>query len=331
MSFWQKAWSKIFTILKAVLALAVFICLEYVVFCVFAYFGIDRQIYRGVYNFATCVLVFVTMFVTNKLYSKKKEPLFRMSKLSPDQVAALIVTGLGMLGFVTTYLGIIDHIAESLKPVSEAVEEYRDSVYRFSEVSQTVIPLWDSFLYVFTLSFIVPITEEMTFRGVFFGQLRKGFGPWMSVILCALGFGLMHGLTIHIGYAIVCGLIIASCYYLTDSLIAPVILHMVFNIFGSGLPTLLSLECFNLPKANVNSFLIGVNTVSIMFMPLSVIAIAYLVTVKRKREKAAKASAEIVSVTVQAQETPSDDNGENAENTAGSSDIMTEEVSGAES
>lgn len=329
MSFWQKAWSIIYTLLKAALSLAVFILLEYVVFTVFAYFGIDRQIYKGTYNFSTCVLVFVTMFVTNKLYARKKEPLFRMSRLSPDQVAALIVTGLGMLGFVTTYLVVTDRIAEYLKPVSQAVEEYRDSVYRFSEVPQTVIPLWDSFLYVFTLSFIVPVTEEMTFRGVFFGQLRKGFGPWMSVILCAIGFGLMHGLSVHIGYAIVCGLIISSCYYLTDSLVAPVILHMVFNIFGSGLPTLLALECFNLPKDKVNSFLLGVNTVSIMFMPLSVIAFAYIVSVKRKREKAAKASAEILSVTVQTQETLSEDNGDIAEGSAESDDVINE-VSGGD-
>ncbi len=330
MSFWQKAWSVIYTLLKAALALAVFILLEYVVFTVFAYFGIDRKIYRGTYNFSTCVLVFVTMFVANKLYAKKKEPLFRMSRLSPDQVVALIVTGLGMLGFVTTYLVVTDRIAEYLKPVSEAVEEYRDSVYRFSEVPQTVIPLWDSFLYVFTLSFIVPVTEEMTFRGVFFGQLRKGFGPWVSVVLCAIGFGLMHGLSVHIGYAIVCGLIIASCYYLTDSLVAPVILHMVFNIFGSGVPTLLSLDCFNLPKDNVNSFLLGVNTVSIMFMPLSVIAVAYLVSVKRKRDKAAKASAEIISVTVQTQDTLPEDNGKTEEGSADSADVI-KEVSGADS
>ena len=332
MSFWQKAWIKIFTLLKAVLALAVFICLEYAVFSVFAYFGIDRQIYRGTYNFATCVLVFVVMFVTNLLYSKKKEPLFMMGRLKPDQVAALIVVGLGMLGFVTTYLGIVNRIADYLKPVSQAVEDYRDSVYRFSEVPQRVIPLWDSFLYIFTLCFIVPVTEEMTFRGVFYGALRKGFGPWVSVILCALGFGIMHGLSVHIGYAIVCGLIIASCYYLTESLIAPIILHIVFNIFGSGLPTLLSLDCFNIPKTNVNALLIGVNTVSIIFMPLAVIAIAYLVNAKRKKAKEAKASAEIISVTVQTQEEPSEDSDIiDEEKSVESVNVMTEGGSGADS
>lgn len=330
MSFWQKAWIKISTLLKAVLALAVFLCLEYGVFSAFIYFGIDRQIYKGLYNFITCVLVFAAMFLYNLFCSKRKEPVFRLSKVGPDQVAALIVIGLGMLGFVTTYLGVVDLISEYLKPVNEAIEEYRDSVDRFSEVPQIVIPLWDSFLYVFTLSFFVPVTEEMTFRGVFFGELRKGFGPWISVILSAIGFGLMHGISVHIGYAFVCGLIIASCYYLTDSLVAPVILHTIFNIFGSGIPTLMTLDCFKFTQATVNSFMFVVNMVSIIFMPLAVVAMAYLVIVKRKKENAAKASSEIVSVTVQTPEEHSEDK-EVTDESVKAENIQTEDGSEADS
>lgn len=308
MSFWQKAWIKISTLLKAVLTLAVFLCLEYGVFSAFTYFGIDRQIYKGLYNFITCVLVFAAMFIYNLVCSKRKEPVFRMSKLRPDQVAALTVIALGMLGFVTTYLGVVDLISEYFKPVDVAIEEYRDSVDRFAEVPQIVIPLWDSFLYVFTLSFIVPVTEELTFRGVFFGELRKGFGSWISVVLSAIGFGILHGLTVHIGYAFVCGLIIASCYYLTDSLVAPILLHTIFNIFGSGIPTFMTLDCFKFSQETVSAFMLGVNMVAIVFMPLAVVAMAYLVIVKRKKENAAKASAEMASVTAETTEAVSEDN-----------------------
>lgn len=323
MSFWQKAWIKLRTLLIAALALAVFICLEYAVFSVFAYFGIDRKIYRGTYNFATCILVFIAMFVYNLICTKRKQPIFRMSKLRPDQVAALMVVGLGMLGFVTTYLAIAEKIAEYKKPVSDAIQDYRESVDRFAEVPQVVIPLWDSILYVVTLSFFVPISEEMTFRGVFFGQLRKGFNPWIAVILSAIGFGLMHGLTVHIGYAIGCGLIISSCYYLTDSLIAPILLHMVFNIFGSGLPTTLSFEFLKLPSESTSAFMRGVSTTSIMFMPVSVLAMAYLVSVKRKKEAEAKAKSEIISVTVPAQE-------ESVEEAVETADIVKEDGSEAD-
>lgn len=296
MSFWQKARVKLSAFLKSALALALFECSSYIVVFSFLFFGIDRKIYRGAYNFLTSVLIFVAIFVFHKISSRKNEPLIKLGKLRPDQVAALIIVGIGMLGFVTTYLNIAKMIAAYLEPVSEAVEEYHDSVDRFSDVPQTVVPVWDSLLYIFTLCFIVPITEEMTFRGAVFGQLRKGFGPWISVIVSAVFFGLFHGLTVHIGYAFVCGLVIASCYYLTDSLFAPILLHMVFNVFGSGLPTLLSLDFLEIPDEKTIPFMMGLNTVCILFMPFAVLAYVYLVSVKRKLAKKAAANAEIIAV-----------------------------------
>lgn len=296
MSFWQKACVKLAAFLKSALALALFECSSYIAVFSFLFFGIDRKIYRGAYNFLTSVLIFAAMFVFHKISSRKKEPLIRLGKLRPDQVAALIIVGIGMLGFVTTYLNIAKMIAQYLEPVSEAVEEYHDSVDRFSDVPQTVVPVWDSLLYIFTLCFIVPVTEEMTFRGAAFGQLRKGFGPWTSVVLSALFFGLFHGLTVHIGYAFVCGLIIASCYYLTDSLFAPVLLHMVFNIIGSGIPTFLSLEFLGIPDEKTIPFMMGLNTVCIIFMPVAVFAFVYLISVKRKLAKQAAANSEIIAV-----------------------------------
>ena len=78
------------------------------------------------------------LFFYNLFCSKRKEPVFRLSKVGPDQVAALIVIGLGMLGFVTTYLGVVDLISEYLKPVNEAIEEYREVSERYNFMSEQV-------------------------------------------------------------------------------------------------------------------------------------------------------------------------------------------------
>ena len=171
------------------------------------------------------------------------------------------------------------------------MEEYREAVDRYSDVSQDIVPVWDSIIYVFTLCFIVPVAEELVFRGIVFGQLRKGFGPWVSVLISAVVFGLMHGSDIHIGYALVCGLIIAACYYLTDSLIASIILHMIFNIFGSGVASFMSIEYFGISEEIRNSFMQVVNIASCMLMPVAVLLMAYLVSAKRKKDKALAESA----------------------------------------
>ena len=301
MSFWQKALKKSSAILKAALALALFVGVTYSVSLVFFYLKIDRNIYKGAFNFVTGVLVFVATFIVHKVSSSKGEPLIKVKSLRPDQTVAVVIVGLGMLGFVATYLSIVDRLAQSREAVNVAVEEYRESVDRFSDVPQVIIPVWDSVLYVLTLCLLVPVTEEMTFRGVIYGHLRRAFGPWTTVILSAVSFGIMHGLSIHIGYALACGLIIATCYHLTDSLVAPVILHLVFNVFGSGIPTLMSIEEFGIPENITKSFMVGTNTSSILFMPLSVLAIAYLVNVKRKMAKEEAAQAEMAAAVVSAE------------------------------
>ena len=292
MSFWGKVLAGFIALLKAALALVIFILAEYVVFVAFALLNIDYKVYKGTYNTIATALCVIAMLIIHKICSRKKEPLIRFNKVSIDQIIALVIIGLGMLGFVSIYLIVADKIAESKETVEQAMEEYRDNVDRYVDTPKVIIPVWDTFLYIISLSFIVPFSEEFTFRGVVYGHLKKAFGVWISVIMSAAIFGIMHGVSIHIGYAIVCGIVMASCYYLTDSIFAPVILHMVFNIFGSGIPNIFEIDQLGIPIPAANKIMLAINTACMIFLPVSVLAIAYLVIVKRKKEAAQKLAQE---------------------------------------
>ncbi len=292
MTFKENALKKFKAFSLAAFGLLFFLFIEYTLILVFIFFNIDREIYRGVFNFLVTVLTAAGMLLLAKLDSSfSKKPLIKIKKLGADQVVALIVIAFGMLGFVTTYIIVADKISAYIDSLRQSVEEYREAVDRYSDVSQDIVPVWDSIIYVFTLCFIVPVAEELVFRGIVFGQLRKGFGPWVSVLISAVVFGLMHGSDIHIGYALVCGLIIAACYYLTDSLIASIILHMIFNIFGSGVASFMSIEYFGISEEIRNSFMQVVNIASCLLMPVAVLLMAYLVSAKRKKDKALAESA----------------------------------------
>ena len=308
MSFWEKARIKLGALGKAVIWLLYFLCADYAVYLAFELLKIDRKIYKGTFNLCATLAVLGVMLIVARLLSIKKEPLIKMNKLMPDQVVCLVIIGLGMLGVVTTYIIVADKIAAFLESMKIAMEDYRESVDRFSDTPQTAVPVWDSILYVITLCFIVPVTEEVTFRGVIFGQLRRGFGPWISVVLSAVLFGLMHGISVHIGYAIACGLIIAACYHLTDSLVAPILRHAVFNIFGSGIANFMNVEAFGIPSEYTTSLMLGINTTSMFMMPVAVLAFAYLVSAKRKYAKARAALEESSSIQVEL-------SGESTENT----------------
>jgi membrane protease YdiL (CAAX protease family) len=308
MSFWEKARIKLGALGKAVIWLLYFVCADYAVYLAFEILKIDRKIYKGTFNLCATLAVLGVMLIVARLLSIKKEPLIKMNKLMPDQVVCLVIIGLGMLGVVTTYIIVADKIAAFLESMKNAMDDYRESVDRFSDTPQTAVPVWDSILYVITLCFIVPVTEEVTFRGVIFGQLRRGFGPWISVVLSAVLFGLMHGISVHIGYAIACGLIIAACYHLTDSLVAPILLHAVFNIFGSGIANFMNVEAFGIPSEYTTSLMLGINTTSMFMMPVAVLAFAYLVSAKRKYAKARAALEESSSIQVEL-------SGESTENT----------------
>lgn len=285
MSLGKQILSKLGAIGKALVWLLYFICADGAVYYSFAFFGIDRSIYKGLFTLISSIVVFITMMVISKLLSMKKEPLIKIKKLAPGQVISLVVIALGMLGFVTLYIIIAGRIADYLESLKNAMEEYRDSVDRFSDTPQIVVPAWDTVLYVLMLCFVIPVTEEITFRGVIFGQLRRAFGPWVSVFISALIFGAMHGISVHIGYAVACGIIIAACYHLTDSILGPILLHSIFNIFGSGIATFMSFEAFGIPEQVSSDFMLGTNLLSMMMMPVAVIAFAYLVNHKRKIEK----------------------------------------------
>ena len=285
MSLGKKVLRKLGAIGKALVWLLYFLCADGALYYTFDLLGIDRNVYKGLFSLCSCLAVFAVMFVIAKLLSIKKEPLIKINKLDPGQVIALVVIALGMLGFVTLYIIVADKIAAYLESLKDAMAEYRESVDRFSDTPQIVVPAWDSILYVIALCFVVPVSEEMTFRGVVFGQLRREFGPWVSVLISAVLFGIMHGISVHIGYAIVCGIIIAACYHLTDSIIAPILLHAIFNIIGSGIANFMQVEAFGIPDEVRMDFMVGSNTASLMMMPVAVLAFAYLVSIKRKKEK----------------------------------------------
>jgi len=76
---------------------------------------------------------------------------------------------------------------------------------------------------------LAPFAEELIFRGLLFGWLRRFWRVWPAVLASAAVFGLIHGLIPIIFAAAAVGMVLAIAYEKTGSLWSPVIIHATQN------------------------------------------------------------------------------------------------------
>lgn len=77
---------------------------------------------------------------------------------------------------------------------------------------------------------IVPLKEELVFRGLIYPTLRKGYGRGGGILLTALFFGVMHFDLIRFLPLFIGGMVLTWLYEKTQSLWSSIIAHGVWNI-----------------------------------------------------------------------------------------------------
>ena len=83
---------------------------------------------------------------------------------------------------------------------------------------------------------VAPITEEVVFRGLIFGYLRR-WGLTTAMLVSTALFAALHLPTLPVTQ-VVGGLVFAAAYHLGGSLSVPIVIHMLGNlaIFSLSLP-----------------------------------------------------------------------------------------------
>ena len=82
------------------------------------------------------------------------------------------------------------------------------------------------------IGLLVPVAEEMVFRGAILRRLLSIFGDrwhWAAIAVSALIFGAMHGNLAQGLHAFIIGLILGWMYYRTKSIVPTVAFHWVNN------------------------------------------------------------------------------------------------------
>ena len=138
-----------------------------------------------------------------------------------------VLGAMAMLGVSIAYMNLVDMI--KLDAVQKSLKQYTEMI-EVTTVSKT-----DLYLQFFALVILIPILEEMIFRGVILSGMMELNRPYLAVFGSAVFFGAMHIQPIQVGYAILSGVILGLIYYYTQNLCMTILAHMVFNFFGNGM------------------------------------------------------------------------------------------------
>jgi membrane protease YdiL (CAAX protease family) len=77
---------------------------------------------------------------------------------------------------------------------------------------------------------VVPLGEELAFRGFVFGSLRDRYGLCFGVLASSLFFAVVHGSVPNVAATFALGVIFCGLYERSGTLLAPVVAHSYFNL-----------------------------------------------------------------------------------------------------
>lgn len=77
-----------------------------------------------------------------------------------------------------------------------------------------------------------PIMEELVFRGIVFGNLRKITSPGTAIFLSAFLFGIVHFNIVQFIYAFLLGIVLALFMYKSGHMYAAMVGHIAANAFA---------------------------------------------------------------------------------------------------
>lgn len=101
---------------------------------------------------------------------------------------------------------------------------------------QEVLPASPSQAQIVIAAFVVvvlaPLGEELFFRGLLFGALRRRFRFWAAATISGASFALFHVIPLLMPLMFFVGLGLAYLYERRGSLLAPIAAHAAFNLIG---------------------------------------------------------------------------------------------------
>ena len=188
----------------------------------------QSNIISGIY----AILIIFAAWITLRVLLRSNPMAVRREPVKPGTWAAAAVLMVGAAGAVTLLVAGIELLGRSVPAIDKALKDY-------TQLSEAFIGSGSIVLVLLTTCFVVPVAEDLVFRGIIQGELRRVMPGWAAVLIQGVLFALVHGNPIQITYVIIPALLLGAAYEWTGSIYVPIAMHMLFNIVGAAIPMLL--------------------------------------------------------------------------------------------
>lgn len=180
------------------------------------------------------VLALLSFILVDFLRGKKLFKECNFAKLQLKDILLFSILGISMNLFATGSLFLVNQfinvndlipkeIADALNPASKNI-----------------------FVFFIAVAIIIPVFEEIFFRGILFRELKKGMPFVVALVIQSILFGLLHGNIVQFCTTIIYGIIFGLVYTWRKSIWAPIIVHLTLNSM-----TFVSGYLFNTEKTSI--------------------------------------------------------------------------------
>jgi uncharacterized protein len=155
-----------------------------------------------------------------------------LEKPKASAILSSLAIMIGCAGAINYWMILLTELGSHVPWIQSSLDDY-------AELASSLSPAAGYIWLFLGVTVLVPVTEELLFRGIVQGELRKAMPEWVAIIIQALIFAAYHMQPIQISYVILPGLMLGFAYYWTRSIWVPIAMHIGFNFFGSFLPTII--------------------------------------------------------------------------------------------
>lgn len=176
----------------------------------------------GSENYMLCQIIadIVTIPVIYFLIYRKSKNIFRA--YDPDTKTriidlAVIIVMFALISFGLNNVIVMSPLVDMSAGYAQANEGFYGSLLGIELVGSGIL---------------APLLEELVFRGIVYGSLRKLLGVWQSVVISALIFAAVHFNIVQFVYAFIVGIVLAITMECIGNVYGAIVGHMTANIFA---------------------------------------------------------------------------------------------------